>query len=57
MPDFERLTRNLALDMAKTPNQRAIIEAYHRGQDHARREIAIIALITAIITVLICIAI
>lgn len=57
MPDFERPLRQLALDMAKTPQQRAELEAYHRGKDRARREMAIVVLVAAIITVIICIAI
>ena len=57
MPDMERPLRSLRVHLAKTPEERAIIEAEHRGEDRARRQIAIVALIAAIITVIICIAI
>ena len=57
MPDFERPIRDMRLHLAKTEQERAIIEAYHRGEDRARRQIAIVALIAAIITVIVCIAI
>jgi hypothetical protein len=57
MPDFERPIRDMRLHLAKTEQERAVIAAYHRGQDHARREIAIIALIAAILTIVICVVI
>lgn len=52
MPDFERLTDKLALDLAKTPEERARINAYQRGKYRARKEVAIIAAITCAVCVL-----
>lgn len=53
MPDFERLTDHLSLDMATTPQQRAERAAYIRGKSRARIEIAIAAAVIATAAVLI----
>ena len=47
MPDFERLTRKIAVDLAQNEYRRAIIAAEHRGEDRARMQVAIAAAITA----------
>ena len=44
MPDFERLTRNLRLHLESDPQKRALIEAEHRGESRARRQIAFLVL-------------
>lgn len=47
MSDFERLTRNLELHLAK-PEQRPYIEGYHAGLDRARWQVATIAVLVAL---------
>ena len=42
MPDFERLTDKLMLDLAKTPEQTAYAQGYVAGKTRARKEIALI---------------
>lgn len=42
MPDFERLTDKLRLDLAKTPQQLAYAEGYITGKTRARKEVAIV---------------
>lgn len=39
MPDFERLTDRLAVDMAKTPEQRAAAIGFNEGKAYARKQI------------------
>lgn len=41
MPDFERLTDQLAVDIAKTPEERAYAISYAEGKSHARVQVAI----------------
>jgi len=52
MPDFERLTDKLAIDMAKTPEHRAWVEGWIAGKKLARRQVAIaIAFIVVLVAV------
>lgn len=44
MPDFERLTDDLMLDLAKTPEQTAYAQGYIAGKTQARKDVAIIAM-------------
>lgn len=41
MPDMERLTRQLELDMAG-PDNAPVVAAYHAGLSRARKEVAVI---------------
>lgn len=43
MPDMERLTDKLMLDLAKTPEQVAYAQGYIAGKSRARKEVAILA--------------
>ena len=47
MCDFERLTRNLELHLAK-PEQRLYVEGYHAGLDRARWQVVTAAAIVAL---------
>ncbi len=49
MPDFERPLRDLRLHLAKSPQEKDVIIAYHKGLDQARKEIAVIAFAIALI--------
>lgn len=40
MPDFERPFRELELDMATTPEEKAYVAGLHAGMDKARWQIA-----------------
>lgn len=51
MPDFERLYRKLELDLAHGEEQRIVL-AYHAGLDRARKEIAVISVVAAVVFVL-----
>lgn len=42
MPDMERLTDKLMLDLAKTPEQTAYAKGYIAGKARARTEVAIV---------------
>lgn len=42
MPDMERLTDKLMLDLAVTPEQRGYAKGYIAGKSRARREVAIL---------------
>lgn len=51
MPDFERITRKLEIDLA-TNDRKPVITAFHAGLDRARTEVAIIAaIVAAIVTI------
>jgi len=54
MPDFERITRQLAIDLAPNEQVKMELKAYHKGLDHARIECAIIlsVIVIAVITVI-----
>jgi hypothetical protein len=52
MPDFERLTRDLELHVANTPEQKAFVRGKHKGEDAARWQIAKVAAIIAVIAVI-----
>lgn len=52
MPDFERMTRQFHIDKAKTETERLIAGAYYMGMDRARKEVAWIAAVVALIVVL-----
>lgn len=43
MPDMERLTDKLMLNLAKTPEQKAYAKGYIAGKIRARKEVAILA--------------
>lgn len=43
MPDFERLTDKLMLDLARTPEDKAYARGYSEGKRKARMEIALLA--------------
>jgi DUF1365 family protein len=49
MPDMERLTRELSIDLAKTEQQKEILKAEFRGEDRARRQVAWLVLLIAIV--------
>jgi len=53
MPDFERVFDKLAIDIAPTPEKKARQEGYVAGKNKARREIAWVALIVAVLATLI----
>ncbi len=42
MPDMERLTDKLMLDLAVTPEQKAYAEGYLAGKTWARKEIVVV---------------
>lgn len=48
MPDFERLTDQLRIDMARTPLERARAEGFNAGKRYARKEIALTVAFTAV---------
>lgn len=50
MPDLERFTRSLEIDLADTPEQKAYVQGIHDGKDNARKEI-ILLLVVAILAV------
>jgi hypothetical protein len=52
MPDFERLTRSLALHRAKSEQERRELAAYHRGQDRARWEFVVVVTVICVLLVL-----
>jgi hypothetical protein len=52
MPDFERLLRKLELDMAPE-EERPLIAARHQGEDHARKQVAIVAAVVALFALII----
>lgn len=57
MPDFERLTRRLEIDLARNGLQRKLIKERHSGEDRARKEIALIAgLVISVALVLVLVA-
>ena len=51
MPDFERVLRQLEIDMADNDRKLAI-KAYHMGLDRARKEIAVIVAVATITFIL-----
>lgn len=53
MPDLERLMRSLAVHMAKDEHAKDILRAEHRGEDGARKQIAVVVLIVAAVAILI----
>jgi ferric-dicitrate binding protein FerR (iron transport regulator) len=53
MPDFERLTDRMSVDLAKTPEERARAEGRIAGKREARRQIAAIALVGAVIWIVV----
>lgn len=53
MPDFERLTRSLQIHVAKTKEEKAIVKAYHAGQDNARKQILYVFCFVSILYVLV----
>ena len=55
MPDFERLTRSLHIHLAglRGESDKREVEAYYRGQDAARKEIAWVVLAVALLGVII----
>lgn len=54
MPDMERLTDRLMLDMAQTPDQKAYARGYIDGKNYARKEIAYAVLfIVAIVLIVV----
>jgi len=46
MPDFERITRDLELHLT---NNSEIVKARHRGEDQARKQIAWLFVIVALL--------
>jgi len=52
MPDFERLLRELELDLARDERQRELVAARHQGEDKARKEVAIVAAVLALLAFL-----
>lgn len=55
MPDFERLTDNLALHLAKTPEQKAYVEGWVAGKRLARKQVAITVAFIAVLVVVVAI--
>jgi hypothetical protein len=56
MPDLERLTRQCHIDLADLlggGHEKREVEAFYRGVDAARKEVAWVALIVAGVTVFI----
>ena len=51
MPDFERVIRNFSLHIEKDPVGKMKLESYYKGQSDARKEIAIVFGILAILFV------
>ena len=51
MPDFERIIRSLEVYLATTAEEKREIQAFHRGQDHARWEVVWVAAIIAFLVV------
>jgi len=51
MPSFERILRDLDIHTCKTPQEKEVRESYYRGLDDARKEVAIIVGICAVIYV------
>lgn len=47
MPDFERLLRDLHL-YTTSEESRPLVEAYYKGKDRARKEVAVIAAAIAV---------
>jgi len=50
MPDFERATRRFEIAMAP-PASRPLIEARHAGEDRARKQVAVVAAVVALLAV------
>lgn len=46
MPDFERLIRRMEIETSKSPD---IVKAFHAGEDHARKQIAWIVAVSALV--------
>jgi len=54
MPDFERLTRSLALHVARDDRERlAYLRGRHEGMDRARREAGWMAVVVALVVALV----
>ena len=53
MPDMERLMREIQIALMPDDNSRESMRAFHRGQDHARRQIAVIFSIFCLIALII----
>ena len=51
MPDFERVTDKLMLDLAKTPEAHAYARGYIEGKRKARRQIAVLTAFLGLIAV------
>jgi len=51
MPDFERFTDQLRVDMARTPDERAHAEGFIAGKRYARLQIAYTAAFLAVVAV------
>lgn len=49
MPDFERLTRNLELHLCTDASHRQYIIGRHAGMDHARKQVAWLAVFIAVV--------
>jgi hypothetical protein len=48
---MERLIREMRIEVAKSPTEKAEMRAYFRGLDRARKEVAIVAAIVALVIV------
>ena len=52
MPDFERLTDKLSIDLATSSEQVARSEGFVAGKTTARKQVAVLAAVIAVLTIL-----
>jgi len=50
MPDFERVTDDLRLDLARSPEVRAYVHGFIAGKRKARKEIAVLIAVLVLIS-------
>jgi len=56
MPDFERVTDKLMLDLARSPEENAYIRGYLAGKRKARKEVAVLVVSAGLFSVTIMLA-
>lgn len=56
MPDFERVSDKLMLDLARSPEESAYIRGYLAGKRKARKEVAVLVVIAGLFSVTIMLA-
>lgn len=53
MPDFERVTDQLAIDLADTPERRAWVEGWIAGKRVARKQVTVVVAFFAVLALVI----